>query len=283
MPKPICEHRNEYSVRDAPSTQEVRNAVETQIFDDRVFRFEDHHVLPKGVNEEEEKPRWGYHPVNNSLDIINPFAIVQSRKYVYRNWAELRASAITDQEAKLEQDIVQLRTNVLSGSDIGKDTRDRFLTSIENLKSSREDTVKIVFPESSDFRLPENLRHDDPNQAIPTPDEKSALVEFARRVINALIIRRVVKRVRVCGSWTNNIPSGFTDSALIFIGQNHYLPPNPQVFIIPIAGHVVYPDAWRAQRLWSLTRRPFNECVHGNESSKFKRPTLMKPLVDPEP
>lgn len=246
--------RNESSINDAVATIGLRSWVETQIFDEAVFPVSEHGVQSKPVSREETSSRWGSHQVNNTVDIINPFMVVRSKKYVYSTWSTLRASLITEQESEVERE------------------------ALERIRDKPFDPQDQSVQEAID-RIEELIGVDLPD--IRTHTDAGSLETAIARATNVLIIRRSIRRVRVTSSWHGAAPSGLTDMALIFIGQNVVLSANPPVMIIPMIGHAVYEEAWETQRMVSLVKKPFG-CLKGKSSfsQRAPNPPLSTPFID---
>lgn len=237
-------HRQEVGIPAAKAAAEIRYQVDCQIFDERIFSVSSHGIVPVAV-QGEDLPRWGYHPVNNTIDIINPYKMFSSQKYHYKSWGELKEDASIPTDRELEEELVSLLERHRGSRDVARD----YLQSLSDELQVSDISIDPAVTFTSRLSRPGDTRFE------------NAVIGMARKLVNATIIKRIVRRVRVVPIGISPPYDGRVHRVIVQSdGQSQRLPPNPIGMVIPGIGHPIYPEMWRTSRIASLSRKPFPTC-----------------------
>lgn len=281
----LHQHDHEKSVRDsAHSVAEMRAVVDCQIFDQAVFPVSEHGNSPVQI-QGEGKAKYGYHGINNTIDIINPYKLFNHSNYFYESWSALRRAAITPQEVKAESDLIEFFRVSTDNSEIVQEQPDliirkglaligRMPPDPSQMRIFRALIVQAAKPEA-------NNSFDDPEF---DPDFFNFAVKQVRLSISAQLVRRIVKRIRVSSAEVSPPFDGRQHRVLIITdGQHQRIPPNPAGMVVMGIGHSIFTEAWRANRIKALTKKPFPDCVSDPKSGVFAEPKLFQTNGVPVP
>ncbi len=272
------QHDNEKSIRDASHlVGEIRAVIDCQIFDQAVFPVSDHGSPPVQI-QGEGKSNFGYHGINNTVDIINPYKLFDHSSYFYESWSALRRAAITPQETEAESDLIEFFQIITDNPKIVQELPDQFIgegleligrmpADVGRMRILRALVVHAARPEANnDFNDPELDR-----------DFFAFAVKQTRLSISAQLVRRIVKRIRVSSAEVSPPFDGRQHRVLVITdGQHQRIPPNPSGMVVMGIGHTIFSEAWRANRMKALTKKPFHDCVSDPRSGVFAEPQLFQ-------
>lgn len=281
----LHQHDNEKSVRDAAHlVGEMRAVVDCQIFDQAVFPVDRHGKPPLQI-QGEGKAKYGYHGINNTVDIINPYKLFNHSNYFYESWSVLRAAAITPQEVEAESELIEFFRVATNNPEIVQEQPDltirkglqligRMPADVGRMRVLRALVVHAARPEANnDFNDPEFDR-----------GFFDFAVKQSRLSISAQLVRRIVKRIRVSSAEVSPPFDGRQHRVLVITdGQHQRIPPNPSGMVVMGIGHTIFTEAWRANRIKALTRKPFPDCVSDPRRGVFAEPQLFQTNGVPVP